>query len=138
MPILDASQLRKIVADRTLFDDVTLTIRRGEKVGLVGNNGAGKSTLARLLAGLEEPDAGTIARRRESSVDSQERDACGEGMRIAVYGGSIQHQGWGDARGRDGLLEVQRQLFGEELTRDQRRIDPAEAIEGHLAQAGPH
>ena len=69
MPILDATALRKTVADRTLFEDVTLTIRRGEKVGLVGNNGAGKSTLARVLAGLEEPDGGSISRRRDSTVD---------------------------------------------------------------------
>ena len=69
MPIIDATGLRKTVSDRTLFEDVTLTIRRGEKVGLVGNNGAGKSTLGRVLAGLEEPDGGSISRRRESTVD---------------------------------------------------------------------
>ncbi len=69
MPILDATALRKTVADRTLFEDVTLTIRRGEKVGLVGNNGAGKSTLGRVLAGLEEADGGSISRRRDSTVD---------------------------------------------------------------------
>ena len=68
MPILDASQLRKFVSDRTLFDDVQLTIRRGEKVGLVGHNGSGKSTLGRVLAGLEEADGGRISRRRDSTV----------------------------------------------------------------------
>jgi ATP-binding cassette subfamily F protein uup len=69
MPILDATELRKTVADRVLFEHVTLTIRRGEKVGFVGNNGAGKSTLGRVLAGLEEPDGGSISRRRGSTVD---------------------------------------------------------------------
>jgi len=68
MPILDASQLRKFVSDRTLFDDVQLTIRRGEKIGLVGRNGSGKSTLGRVLAGLEEADGGRISRRRDSTV----------------------------------------------------------------------
>ena len=68
MPVLDASQLQKFVADRVLFEDVHLTIRRGEKIGLVGHNGSGKSTLGRVLAGLEESDGGTIARRRESTV----------------------------------------------------------------------
>ncbi|MCH2187284.1 ATP-binding cassette domain-containing protein, partial [Myxococcota bacterium] len=68
MPILDASQLRKYVSDRELFDDVHLTIRRGEKIGLVGHNGAGKSTLGRVLAGLEELDGGQISRRRGSTV----------------------------------------------------------------------
>ncbi len=69
MPVLDVTGLRKVVSDRTLFDDVTLTLRRGEKVGLVGRNGAGKSTLGRVLAGLEPSDGGRIARRRDSSVD---------------------------------------------------------------------
>ncbi len=68
MPVLDATQLRKSVGDRTLLDDVTLTIRQGEKVGLVGQNGSGKSSLARVLAGIDEVDGGKIARRRESTV----------------------------------------------------------------------
>ncbi len=69
MPVLDVIGLRKVVSDRTLFDDVTLTIRRGEKVGLVGRNGAGKSTLGRVLAGLEPSDGGRIARRRDAVFD---------------------------------------------------------------------
>jgi len=69
MPVLDVTGLRKVVAGRTLFDDVVLTIRRGEKVGLVGRNGSGKSTLGRALAGLEPVDGGRISRRRESTVD---------------------------------------------------------------------
>lgn len=68
MPVLDVQQLRKFVANRTLFEDVQLTIRRGEKVGLVGHNGSGKSTLARVLAGLEESDGGRISRRRDATV----------------------------------------------------------------------
>ncbi len=90
MPILDATQLRKIVADRTLFEDVSLTIRRGEKVGLVGNNGAGKSTLGRVLAGLEDFDGGKIARRRGSTVDYLEQEphfAPGRTIRSVVLEG---------------------------------------------------
>ncbi|KIU01989.1 ABC-F family ATP-binding cassette domain-containing protein [Frigoribacterium sp. MEB024] len=45
---------------RTLFDDLDLTVAPGEVVGVVGVNGAGKSTLLRLLAGVDEPQAGTI------------------------------------------------------------------------------
>ncbi|MEV8250717.1 ABC-F family ATP-binding cassette domain-containing protein [Microbacterium sp. NPDC076768] len=46
---------------RTLFDSVDLTVAAGDVVGLVGANGAGKSTLLRLLAGVDEPQAGTVA-----------------------------------------------------------------------------
>lgn len=45
---------------RTLFDSLDLTVAAGDVVGLVGVNGAGKSTLLKLLAGVDEPQAGTI------------------------------------------------------------------------------
>lgn len=45
---------------RTLFDALDLTVAAGDVVGVVGANGAGKSTLLRLLAGIDEPQAGTI------------------------------------------------------------------------------
>ncbi len=44
-----------------LFDGISLTIERGEKVGLVGRNGSGKSTLLRLIEGSVKPDSGTVA-----------------------------------------------------------------------------
>ncbi|HTJ80618.1 MAG TPA: ABC-F family ATP-binding cassette domain-containing protein, partial [Polyangiaceae bacterium] len=68
MPVLSAKNLSKAFGPRQLFDDVTLTIVRGEKVGLLGLNGSGKSTLLKLLAGLEPPDKGTIERRRDSTI----------------------------------------------------------------------
>ncbi|RUQ98264.1 ABC-F family ATP-binding cassette domain-containing protein [Labedella endophytica] len=45
---------------RTLFDGLDLTVAPGDVVGVVGANGAGKSTLLRLLAGVDEPQAGSI------------------------------------------------------------------------------
>ena len=50
----------------TVLDDVNLTIRPGEKVGILGRNGAGKSTLVRLISGAERPSGGRI--RRDMSV----------------------------------------------------------------------
>ncbi|MBW8762555.1 MAG: ABC-F family ATP-binding cassette domain-containing protein [Microbacterium sp.] len=46
---------------RTLFDSLDLTVAPGDVVGVVGANGAGKSTLLRLLAGVDSPQAGSIA-----------------------------------------------------------------------------
>jgi ATPase subunit of ABC transporter with duplicated ATPase domains len=46
---------------RTLFSKLSLTVAPGDVVGVVGANGAGKSTLLRLLAGVDEPQAGTIS-----------------------------------------------------------------------------
>ena len=50
----------------TVLDGVNLTIRPGEKVGILGRNGAGKSTIIRLISGAERPSSGLI--RREMSV----------------------------------------------------------------------
>jgi ATPase subunit of ABC transporter with duplicated ATPase domains len=48
-------------AHRTLFDSLDLTVAPGDVIGVVGVNGAGKSTLLRILAGVTEPQAGTVA-----------------------------------------------------------------------------
>lgn len=68
MPVLDAQHLSKSFGERALLTDATLTIVSGEHVGLVGKNGTGKSTLARILAGLEPCDTGTLALRRGAEV----------------------------------------------------------------------
>ena len=52
--------------DVTVLDDVNLTIKPGERVGILGRNGAGKSTIIRLISGAERPSAGRI--RRSMSV----------------------------------------------------------------------
>ena len=46
-----------------VLDDVTLHVNPGARLGLVGSNGSGKSTLLRILAGLEQPDRGTVVRQ---------------------------------------------------------------------------
>jgi capsular polysaccharide transport system ATP-binding protein len=52
---------------RRILDDINLTIRPGERVGILGRNGAGKSTLIRLISGAEPPTAGTIERHMSVS-----------------------------------------------------------------------
>ncbi|MEE1772668.1 ABC-F family ATP-binding cassette domain-containing protein [Streptomyces sp. JV185] len=54
--------------DRLLLDDVSLTVRPGERIGVVGENGAGKTTLLRLLAGLEQPDSGSVFTAAERGI----------------------------------------------------------------------
>ncbi len=60
--LLTATGLSKSLGGRQLFQDVDITLSPGTKLGLLGANGSGKSTLLRALAGLVEPDTGTIVR----------------------------------------------------------------------------
>ncbi|HEX7086524.1 MAG TPA: ABC-F family ATP-binding cassette domain-containing protein [Vicinamibacterales bacterium] len=60
--MIQLSGLSKSFGERVLLDSVTWQIDDRERVGLCGPNGAGKTTLLRMLAGLEEPDSGTIVR----------------------------------------------------------------------------
>src|ERR1043166_7369752 len=62
--LLSLQEVSKGFGPRPLFTDLSLDLRAGERVGLIGPNGSGKSTLLRLLAGREEPDAGTPPPRR--------------------------------------------------------------------------
>jgi len=58
--VLQLSSVTKSFGERVLLDDVTWQISTGERVGLCGPNGAGKTTLLKMLAGYDEPDAGSI------------------------------------------------------------------------------
>ncbi|GIV96167.1 MAG: heme ABC exporter ATP-binding protein CcmA [Herpetosiphonaceae bacterium] len=60
---LEIACLGKRYGSRWVFDNLSATIQQGETLVIAGPNGAGKSTLLRLLAGLEQPSAGTISYR---------------------------------------------------------------------------
>ncbi|MFC8586760.1 ABC-F family ATP-binding cassette domain-containing protein [Streptomyces sp. NPDC057217] len=57
---LSVKNVTKSYGTRTVLDQVSLTVRPGEKAAVVGENGSGKSTLLRRLAGAETPDAGEV------------------------------------------------------------------------------
>jgi ATP-binding cassette subfamily F protein uup len=73
--LLSVQGLTKGFGPRPLFTDLSLDLRAGERVGLIGPNGSGKTTLLRLLAGLEEPDAGTRVLRRTVCLGYVAQDA---------------------------------------------------------------
>ena len=65
MPILvDLERVSARRPDRALFEDLSLTIATGDRLGVVGVNGTGKSTLLRVLAGAAEPESGVVRRGR--------------------------------------------------------------------------
>src|SRR6266496_4072542 len=66
--MLTLSGIRKTFGGRVLFDDATLQVNRGDRIGLVGPNGAGKTTLFSIILGEQSSDAGEITRERNLSV----------------------------------------------------------------------
>lgn len=70
---LQINSLTKSVGDRILFQDVTLGIYEGDKIGLIAKNGMGKTTLLRCLAGIETPDSGDIVYRNDLKVSYLEQ-----------------------------------------------------------------
>lgn len=59
--VLEVEHLSKAY-NRPLFQDLTFTLKRGQRMGIMGPNGCGKTTLLKILLGLEKPDHGTVTR----------------------------------------------------------------------------
>src|SRR5262245_48180471 len=60
--------LTKRYGERILFEDVSWHVKKKDRIGLSGPNGSGKTTLLRMLAGLEEPDAGEIRMASDTTI----------------------------------------------------------------------
>src|SRR6201989_2284346 len=78
--MLTISEVSKAFAGRVLFQDASLQVNRGDRVGLVGPNGAGKSTLFSLILGEASPDEGKISVEKSATIGflPQESAAAGE------------------------------------------------------------
>jgi len=141
MPALTAQHLRKAFGVQVVLEDATFTLGRGEKVALIGANGAGKSTLAKILAGVETPDGGSVSVRRGLTVKylAQEPEIDPEkSARDVVVEAIVPHPADVD-EGRDrahealallhrlGVLDVERPC-GERSGGERRRIALAQLL----------
>ncbi len=68
MNILSAEGVSKSYSEKILFNDIWLGIEEGDKIGLIGINGTGKSTLLKVVAGLEQTDAGRVIKANNVRV----------------------------------------------------------------------
>ena len=68
MILIDAQGLKASRPNRPLFDDISLTLSDGDRIGVVGLNGCGKSTLLRILSGDYSPDSGVVRYGRGSRI----------------------------------------------------------------------
>jgi ATP-binding cassette subfamily F protein 3 len=127
MSIVRLAGVIREVGDFVILDHVDAAIAAGDRIGLVGPNGAGKTTLLRLMAGLDEPDAGEVHRKRglslamlpqEAHVDASFIQA--PSLRLAVRAGA-------------GRLEVLERTL-RRLEHDGRVTDPEyEAVQHEFA-----
>ncbi|GAC1531485.1 MAG: ABC-F family ATP-binding cassette domain-containing protein [Acidimicrobiales bacterium] len=74
MILVDVEGVSARRPDRPLFERLSLTVRTGDRIGIVGINGTGKSTLLRVIAGDSEPDEGAVRRGRGTTVSFLRQD----------------------------------------------------------------
>ena len=86
MNILSIENLEKTLKDEPLFENVTLGLESGEKVGIVGKNGCGKSTFLKTLSGEITPDEGKISLRSGTNIVMLEQNVIyPEGCTVMDY-----------------------------------------------------
>ncbi|MGZ3113342.1 ABC-F family ATP-binding cassette domain-containing protein [Streptomyces sp. H62] len=129
-PALLAHDLVRDLGGRRVLDGVFLTASPGHRIGLIGENGVGKSTLLRVLAGLDEPDAGRVTRPADLGFLHQEMPFDTDSTIGAVLDEALREA-------REDLAELDR--LGEELARapedDPRHRGLLDTYGRHLQQA---
>ncbi len=115
-PILNANGLAKSFGSAPLFQNISLNLSEGDRLGLIGPNGSGKSTLLQILAGRLDPDEGTVAVRKNMRIayvaqqsefrepvsvrsvirEALERSGVPEGERDALEGETLGRAGFND------------------------------------------
>ncbi len=126
--LLGAENLHLEFPTKVVFDNVTLGIDEGDRIGVVGRNGDGKSTLLALLSQRLEPDGGRVTHRRGLTVgylDQRDILPAGETVGTVVVGDLAEHEWAGDPKIRDiigGLVsDIPWDVSVDELSGGQRR-----------------
>jgi len=84
--MLTVKKISKNYGSMTILSDVSFALGKGEKAALVGPNGVGKTTLLRILAGIDEPDSGTVEMQKTACIGYLEQDTSVMGtMTILEY-----------------------------------------------------
>ena len=69
MNLITLENISKSYSEKILVDNISLGINEGEKIGIIGVNGTGKSTFLKIIAGIEEPDSGTVTKGNRVRIE---------------------------------------------------------------------
>jgi ATPase subunit of ABC transporter with duplicated ATPase domains len=109
--LLGAEKIRLSFATTRVFENLTIGVQDGDRIGIVGRNGDGKSTLLKLFARIQEPDSGQITKRgdvRVGILDQFDQFLPSETISHVVVGDTPEHEWAGNSKIRDifqGLLK---------------------------------
>ena len=109
--VVNIEEVSKAFDIRPLLSQVSLGVSEGDRIGIVGRNGSGKSTLMKIIAGVEDPDAGRVTKSNSSrigilsQVDTASKDAT---VGDVVIGNREKHEWASDPR----IREIFTGLFG--------------------------
>jgi ATP-binding cassette subfamily F protein uup len=119
MILIDAEGLKASRPGRPLFEDVSITLSTGDRLGVVGLNGCGKSTLFRILSGELRPDAGVVRTGRGARIGVlPQLPVLPEGTVRDAVGGGWQGEAMLDKLGMGDMAEADtRELSGGQLKR---------------------
>ena len=126
MSALIAHDLVRNLGGRRILDGISLTASPGHRIGLIGENGVGKSTLLRVLAGVDESDAGSVTRPADLALLHQEMPYDAHATIATVLDEALREA-------REDLAELDR--LGEELARAPKDQDILDAYGRRLEQA---
>ncbi len=110
-PILRADGLRVVYGKLPALDGVSLALRAGEVVALVGPNGSGKTTLFRALAGLQKPESGRVYHSEREAPDAVQQRTAFTGLvpqdpAVALYHDTVRAEVADTLRRRGGAADV--------------------------------
>ena len=109
--LINVEAVSKSFGIKPLLDNVSLGINAGERIGVVGRNGGGKSTLMKVIAGIEAPDSGRVAKISSLSMgilNQADTAAAGASVRDVVLGQKEKHE-WASS---SDIREIFTGLFG--------------------------
>ncbi len=131
MPLMTLNHLHKAFGPQVLLDDVSLSVQRGVRIGLIGRNGEGKSTLLKIMSGLMAPDAGEVTLRKGMRVAYLPQDPHFEAGRTVFH---VVAEGLGEIAG---LLESYHDALQQlEASQHERQLQRVDALQAELERVG--